>query len=126
RSTQFTLLAALELAGPMTMGALAELLAADRTTLTRNLAVLSGHGLVLVVAGIEDARSRIASITPAGHDLLVETLPTWRNAQAELTQTLGEQAAKGLQQLAGGPCVMPIPNSEPSPNGTTNGTHDSH
>jgi DNA-binding MarR family transcriptional regulator len=113
RATQFTLLAALTLAGPMSIGDLAELLAADRTTVSRNLSLVQQRELVSIKAG-KDARARIASITPAGRALLAEALPTWRKTQKQLTEDLGDQAALGLQRLAGGPCVMPLPDEFPT------------
>ncbi len=117
RATQFTLLSALALAGPMAIGALADLLAADRTTITRNLALVEKRGLASVRADEVDARSRIAAITPEGKALLQKAMPTWRKVQDELTAALGEPAAAGLRRLAGGPCVMPTP--DPSPDAST-------
>lgn len=117
RATQFTLLSALALAGPTTIGALADLLAADRTTITRNLALVEKRGLASVRADEVDARSRIAAITPEGKALLQKAMPTWRKVQDELTASLGEPAAAGLRRLAGGPCAMPIP--DPSPDAST-------
>lgn len=113
RATQFTLLAALNIAGPLAIGALADLLAADRTTMTRNLALVEKRGLAKVRADKTDARSRVATITPEGKALLQEAMPTWRKVQTELTDALGESTAEGLRRLAGGPCVMPLP--DPSP-----------
>lgn len=113
RATQFTLLSALHLAGPKSIGDLAELLSADRTTLTRNLAVAEQHGLVTVRASREDARSRIAAITAKGSRTLRAALPTWRATQQHLLDDIGEPAAASLRRLAGGPCVMPLPTDPP-------------
>ena len=109
RSTQFTLLSALHLGGPRSIGDLAGMLSADRTTLTRNLAVAEQHGWVTSRADRNDARSRIAAITAKGSRALEAALPAWRNAQQHLTETIGEQTAVSLRKLAGGPCVMPLP-----------------
>jgi len=106
RSTQFTLLSALHLGGPRSIGDLAEMLSADRTTLTRNLAVAEQHGWVTLRADRNDARSRIAAITTRGSRTLETALPTWRNAQQRLTETIGAQTAASLRKLAGSPCVM--------------------
>jgi DNA-binding MarR family transcriptional regulator len=111
RSTQFTLLSALHLGGPRCIGDLAEMLSADRTTLTRNLAVAEQHGWVALRADRNDARSRIAAITAKGSRTLQTALPAWRKTQQRLTATIGEQAAASLRKLAGGPCVMPFPAS---------------
>ncbi len=102
RATQFTLLAVLELKGPQSVGALAELLGADRTTLTRNLAVAESQSLVRTRPG-EDARSRIASITKQGRRTLKSAFTTWRAVQESLTRTMGREAADSLRRLSGAP-----------------------
>ena len=109
RATQFTLLAALHLAGPKSIGDLAELLSADRTTLTRNLAIAEKRGLVSVRASREDARSRVATITAKGSRILRAALPVWRKTQQRLLDEIGEPAAASLRRLAGGPCSMLLP-----------------
>jgi DNA-binding MarR family transcriptional regulator len=113
RATQFTLLAALHLAGPKSIGDLAEILSADRTTLTRNLAVAEQHGWVTLQAGREDARSRIASVTPKGSHILSAAMPAWRKTQQRLTDLMGAQAAASLRELAGGPCATAPSPSQP-------------
>jgi DNA-binding MarR family transcriptional regulator len=115
RATQFTLLAALQLAGPKSIGDLADLLSADRTTLTRNLAVAERHGLVTLRSDRNDARSRITAITTKGTRALTAALPVWRETQQRLTAEIGEQTAATLRKLAGGPCVMEIPAAQPRP-----------
>ena len=104
KATQFTLLAALELKGPQTIGALAELIGADRTTLTRNLAVAQEQSLVGMRRG-DDARSRIVSISANGRHTLRRALPTWRKVQGELTGAIGEGTAENLRRLSGGPSM---------------------
>lgn len=113
RATQFTLLSALHLAGPQPIGDLAELLSVDRTTLTRNLAVAEQHGLVTLHADPDDARSRIASITPKGTRALTAALPAWQVTQQRLTEEIGDEAAASLRKLAGSPCAMSSPRSAP-------------
>ncbi|MEQ8936845.1 MAG: MarR family winged helix-turn-helix transcriptional regulator [Amphiplicatus sp.] len=105
RATQFSLLSGLALKGPQSIGALAALLGADRTTLTRNLAVAEARGLVAVEPG-EDARSRIASITAEGRRILRRALATWREVQDGLTGDMGHQTADSLRRLSGGPSML--------------------
>lgn len=114
RATQFTLLSALHLAGPQSIGDLAELLSTERTTLTRNLAVAERHGWATTRASRNDARSRVASITPKGSRVLGAALPAWRATQQRLTATIGAHAADSLRKLAGGPCAMPLPGRQPT------------
>jgi DNA-binding MarR family transcriptional regulator len=109
RATQFTLLSALHLAGPQAIGALAELLSSDRTTLTRNLAVLAQRGWVTFKHDRDDARIRIAAVTAKGTHAVTAALPAWRATQQRLTAEIGARTAASLRKLAGGPCVMPLP-----------------
>lgn len=111
RATQFTLLSALHLSGERSIGDLAELLGADRTTLSRNLAVAEQHGLVTLRAGQDDARSRLAAITAQGLRALTTALPVWRATQHRLQETVGAATAQSLRRLAGGPCLLPTPSA---------------
>src|ERR687885_698919 len=67
RSTQFTLLMVLRGRGPTSINGLAEATVTDRTTLSRNLAILEERGLVRVQPG-EDARVRVVELTEAGDE----------------------------------------------------------
>ncbi|MGQ7792975.1 MarR family winged helix-turn-helix transcriptional regulator [Faunimonas sp. B44] len=102
RATQFTLLATLSLRGDQTIGALAAFIEADRTTMTRNVALAEKKGLVVVRRHPGDARARIATITDKGRDALAGALAGWGRVQAELTAAMGAEAADGLRRLAGG------------------------
>lgn len=115
RATQFTLLSALHLAGPQAIGELAELLSTQRTTLTRNLGVAERHGWVTTRASHDDARSRVASITPKGLRVLTAALPAWYTTQQRLTESMGAHTADSLRRLAGGPCNRPLPGRQPAP-----------
>jgi DNA-binding MarR family transcriptional regulator len=90
RSTQFSLLVLLRLAGTVSMTRLAEEAVTDRTTLARNLEVLQRDGLVRVQAG-EDARVREVALTRAGIAKLEEAFPYWREAQRSIGRRLGAQ-----------------------------------
>src|SRR5215831_11228066 len=63
RTTQFSILARLRRLGPTTISVLAADLVMDRTTLGRNLQPLEREGLVAVVKGREDRRSREIRLT---------------------------------------------------------------
>jgi len=99
KATQFTLLAALALKGPQSIGALAEFMGADRTTLTRNLAVAEKQSLVKVRSGA-DARARIASIAVRGRLTLKRAYPAWRKTQSDLTNAIGIGTSDKLRQLS--------------------------
>jgi DNA-binding MarR family transcriptional regulator len=99
KATQFTLLAALALKGPQPIGALAEFIGVDRTTLTRNLAVAREQSLVRIGSG-EDARARVASITARGHQTLRRAFSAWRETQHELSNAIGVVASDSLRRLS--------------------------
>jgi DNA-binding MarR family transcriptional regulator len=104
RTTQFSVLAMLELKGPQTIGELADALGADRTTLTRNLALIEDQSLIRIRAG-DDARSRIVAIMPAGRRVLTSAFPAWRKAQSALSAAIGDQLANSLRRLARSPRI---------------------
>jgi DNA-binding MarR family transcriptional regulator len=100
RATQFTLLATLSLKGEQTIGDLADFIGADRTTMTRNVALAEDVGLLVVRTHPKDARVRVAAITPAGDKTLEAAFATWREVQAQLSGVIGPEAADGLRALA--------------------------
>ena len=89
KSTQLTLLGAISISGPTRMSELADMLALDKTTLTRNVKLLQADGLIEVAAGA-DRRVRIVALTRTGTDVLELALPRWREAQRRLVEHLGE------------------------------------
>ncbi len=100
RASQVPLLVASYLAGPRTLNELAQFLALDRTTLTRNLKPLEEARLVDIVPG-EDQRTRIVSLTEAGRSTLLGLLPLWEQAQAHVVVGMGaERFAALLDNLA--------------------------
>ncbi|HJU18452.1 MAG TPA: MarR family winged helix-turn-helix transcriptional regulator [Stellaceae bacterium] len=83
-SGQFSLLMALNRQEPPSLGAVAALLAMDRTTMTANLKPLERRGLVQVRIDDEDKRRRRLALTPAGRSLLVAAVPAWQRTQAAI------------------------------------------
>lgn len=90
KSTQFSLLAAAAAAGSIPISRLADEMAMDRTTLTRNLKPLEAEGLLRVVAGA-DRRVRNVAVTPEGEARLEKALPLWRKAQTRMIDKLGDE-----------------------------------
>ncbi len=88
RVTQFQLLAAIDETEPVIQQTLSNLMGMDRTTLTRNLALLQGEGLVDMRPGLNDRRERSYRLTKAGRQAVAKALPLWRSAQQELTAQL--------------------------------------
>ena len=83
----------------MTVGDLAEQLGSERTTLTRNLALLAAKNWVEIRTG-EDARARIVSVTRKGRAVVAGALPAWRKAQRAAIAAVGEAGAATLRGLA--------------------------
>jgi DNA-binding MarR family transcriptional regulator len=95
RVTQFTLLVTNRLMGESTINELAERMAMDRTTLSRNLKPLVRSGLLEVRPG-EDGRRRLVQLTPVGEHALEEAYPLWQQAQQETVGVLGEERHEAL------------------------------
>lgn len=100
RVTQFSLLAALRSdtgssGGGISLTELAERMDMDRSTLSRNLRPLIDRGWAELVAHAQDARVRVARLTPQGLAQWQSARPHWKRAQNEVNATLG--AAQVLQ-----------------------------
>ena len=98
--TQFTLLATLVQTGPIPTTRLADFLGLERTTLTRNLALLVRDGLVQIDEG-EDRRVRKVAITPAGEEAARRAYPFWKKAQDAALAAAGgaERTTKNLPNI---------------------------
>ena len=95
RATQYSVLVAAKLRGPVTLKELAEMTVTERTTLTRNLTVLEKKGLLLIKPG-KDRRERQVTITEQGEEALIVAIPLWEAAQAHIEQGLGGERVGGL------------------------------
>ena len=97
KTTQFSLLAVLAGAGEgVAISALAEKLGMDRTTLTRNLAVVERAGFVSLKPG-EDPRTKLVNLTAQGRKAFEDAAPLWREAQAAAMERLGDDWGKFLE-----------------------------
>jgi DNA-binding MarR family transcriptional regulator len=95
RTTQYSVLMATKMRGPVALTKLAELTVTERTTLTRNLTILEKKGFILIEQG-SDRRERQVNITEKGQDALVAATPLWETAQAHIEKGLGENRLGGL------------------------------
>jgi len=95
-ATQFTLLGAISILGPGPISRLAENMALDRTTLTRNLKLLQKTGWIGMRPGA-DRRERVVSLTPDGQAAVERATPMWRDAQSRIESTLGTDRWHRLQ-----------------------------
>jgi DNA-binding MarR family transcriptional regulator len=94
---QFSLMMALNRPTPPAMGAVAALLAMDRTTLTAALKPLERRGLVAVAADNCDRRVRLMMLTPEGSALLARAVPIWQAVHGALEAALPDGDADRLR-----------------------------
>jgi len=99
-SPQFSLLVLIAKLGGASRAEIGRANFQERSTLTRNLALLLAEGWVEELASAGRGRSRPIAVTPAGRALLAQAMPAWRSAQAKARQLLGEQGAASLAGLA--------------------------
>ena len=98
-SGQFTILSSLLRDEPTPIGALADLLGLDRTTLNRNLRPLEAENLVATVSDPKDARVRGIQLTPVGRKRLDAAIPLWRKVQLDSNQRIGKTGWQDLRPL---------------------------
>lgn len=99
RTTQFSILAKLKRLGPMTINALAADLVMDRTTLGRNILPLQRDGLIAVVKGRTDRRSKELRVTEAGAERLRAAIKGWVEAQTRFEAVFGADRTSELRGL---------------------------
>lgn len=90
RGSQFTILQTLSLAGELTQGQMAHVLAMDSTTLTRTLAIMERQGWISRRRGADRREWRIQLSKP-GRAKFARALPHWEKAQAFARKKLGER-----------------------------------
>ncbi len=88
RITQFTVLACIGSGDVNSISGLADYLAIERTTLTRNLQLLEKKGIISFEQGA-DSRARPVKLTEKGEELLQNAIPLWQDAQKTLQEKLG-------------------------------------
>lgn len=101
---QFSLLMSLNRPEPPTLGAVAGVLAMDRTTLTAAVKPLERRGLLTVSPDRKDRRARRLALTEDGQSALAAAMPTWTATHAEIDAALDAAGtplkARQLETLA--------------------------
>jgi DNA-binding MarR family transcriptional regulator len=99
QSSQLSVLVAVAMFGEpgATLGALAQKLLMDRTTMTRNVQPLERAGLVRVSRSPEDARTRVVTLTRAGERMIEEAYPLWEEAQRRVRDFIGAARLDALR-----------------------------
>lgn len=98
QSTQASLLFAIAQGGFSSISDLAELIAMERSALSRNLGVLRKSGWV---TSDQQGRGRAQQVrlTKKGRRFLESLLPLWQQAQDELHAAMGEDEWRAAQQV---------------------------
>ena len=96
--TQYSVLANVRRDGGLSITELAERLAMDRTTLTRNLRPMERVGWIEVGPG-PDRRRRAVRITAAGRKVFEAAFPLWQAAERGFRRGLGCDTAAELRRL---------------------------
>ena len=99
RTTQFAVLARLKRKGPLTINALAEAMAIDRTTLGRNILPLQRDGLIRIKPSASDGRAKELHLTNAGERRFQAARKRWVAAQAQFETAFGANRTADLRRL---------------------------
>ena len=86
--TQYTVLAHIYVAEPITLSKLADMMSVDRTTLGRNLKPLEKKGLIDIKIG-DDRRAKLINITDHGREVLSQAQPIWKETHEQIKDLLG-------------------------------------
>ena len=97
RVTQLPIFVGLASEGDLPLTVLADGLALDRTTLTRNLRVLEDRGLIRTYEHEDDARVRMVSITLEGSRMLTTALERWAEVQEFVEERFGRDRLVALE-----------------------------
>ena len=98
-SGQFSLMNGLNRPEPPPLGAVADLLAMDRTTVTANLKPLVRRGLATLDVDTSDRRVRRAGLTDEGRAVLAAATVIWRKEHGALEAELGAAGPRLRQDL---------------------------
>jgi DNA-binding MarR family transcriptional regulator len=95
--TQLSIFVGLGSEGDVPLSFLADRLALDRTTLTRNLKVLEDRGLIRTYEHERDARVRMVSMTLEGSAILKGALEHWKVVQTHVEERFGRERLRALE-----------------------------
>jgi DNA-binding MarR family transcriptional regulator len=88
-------------AGPVRPAALAARLMLERSTVSRNLALMQDRGWVAVTETSATGRAMSVTVTDAGTTAFTSAGTAWRRAQADAARMLGPDAAAVFDQWLG-------------------------
>lgn len=98
-AAQFETLGVVKALEPCSGRVLAERLAVDKTTLSRNLRSMMDAGWIAAAASKGDARQMEYTLTTAGRKTLAKAMPLWQTVHEATTEQLGVHAASSQRTL---------------------------
>jgi DNA-binding MarR family transcriptional regulator len=97
KGTQYSMLRVIGSVEPVAVSSLGEAMGMDRTTVTRNVRLLSRMGLVVIDAG-SDRRRRLLRLTRSGREAMKRAEPYWEEAQNAVVAGIGVERFGELRQ----------------------------
>ncbi len=88
--TQYSLLKVIYRSSEITINELSKQTKLNRTTLTRNLAVLESDELIELISDPEDLRKSIVRLTKSGEKALKKAQTSWEEVQKKAKKVLGK------------------------------------
>jgi DNA-binding MarR family transcriptional regulator len=101
-SSQLTLLGSIMRLGVATRAEIGRANSLDRSTLTRNLKLMSDAGWIEEVADKVQGRQRPLRLSKAGEDLMFSSMPAWRAGQERALKLLGIAGMDAIKTVADG------------------------
>jgi DNA-binding MarR family transcriptional regulator len=95
-SAQLSVLWCVVSAESPSMHRIGELLAMEKSTVTRNVASMRAKGLLSVVPGAGDARMKEVRATPTGQHAFASAIGHWQHAQRDMARVLGPDRFRAL------------------------------
>lgn len=96
---QYSLLQSVRYKGEVNMTELGAILELDRSTVGRNVRVLSKHGLVEMRRGKDDQREACIALTTQGTELIKTAAEAWGESQKKIEDRLGKDRLEQLRDL---------------------------
>ena len=96
---QYSLLQSVRHKGEVSTTELGRILELDRSTVGRNVRVLSKHGLVEIRRGKDDQREACIALTGQGTDLIVVAAKAWAVSQKKIEDRLGPDRLEQLRDI---------------------------
>jgi len=94
--SQMNILTAVTLSGPVQPIEVTRILSIEKSTLSRNVAIMEANGWIESLAG-DVGNTRLLRVTRKGGRLLERAAPAWSAAQEQVTSLLGERTATALR-----------------------------